>query len=311
MLTVAPDVLGQVIAAQIRAPKRAKVLRALADAPETELTTAALREAVGDCRDALNALCKMGFVKLEKRESLRRPYGAMERLSERDPRLTRQQEDVLAAELLPAVERGQGGFLLYGVTGSGKTEVYIRLVRRALEVGKSADRPRAGDRPHAADGLLVPSSASARTRPCSIPAFRRASDSTSGGASGAGEARVVIGARSAVFAPLANVGVIVVDEEHEGSYQSDRRPPLRRPRGRHGGARRARARCCSWAAPRRPCASYMRSMPGVRPENRLTLIELPERVGGRPLPEVEVVDMRREFERGNRSHLQRPPLGWS
>lgn len=70
MLTVAPDVLGQVIAAQIRAPKRAKVLRALADAPETELTTAALREAVGDCRDALNALCKMGFVKLEKRESL-------------------------------------------------------------------------------------------------------------------------------------------------------------------------------------------------------------------------------------------------
>lgn len=73
VLTVAPDVLGQVIAAQIRAPKRAKVLRALADAPETELTTAALREAVGDCRDALNALCKMGFVKLEKRESLRRP----------------------------------------------------------------------------------------------------------------------------------------------------------------------------------------------------------------------------------------------
>ena len=91
VLTVAPDVLGQVIAAQVRAPKRAKVLRALADAPDMELTTAALRETVGDCRDALNALCKMGFVKLEKRESLRRPYGAMESLSEKDPRLTRQQ----------------------------------------------------------------------------------------------------------------------------------------------------------------------------------------------------------------------------
>ena len=137
VLTVAPDVLGQVIAAQVRAPKRAKVLQALADAPDMELTTAALRETVGDCRDALNALCRMGFVKLEKRESLRRPYGEMERLSAQDPELTRQQEDVLA-ELLPAVETGKGEFLLFGVTGSGKTEVFIRAVRRAAQMGKTA-----------------------------------------------------------------------------------------------------------------------------------------------------------------------------
>lgn len=96
-----------------------------------------LRETVGDCRDAVNTLAKMGFVKLEKREKLRSPYGAMERLSQQDPRLTRQQENVLS-ELLPAVERGQGSFLLYGVTGSGKTEVFIRAVRKAAQLGKTA-----------------------------------------------------------------------------------------------------------------------------------------------------------------------------
>ena len=79
----------------------------------------------------------MGFVKLEKRESLRRPYGEMERLSAQDPELTRQQENVLA-ELLPAVETGKGEFLLYGVTGSGKTEVFIRAVRRRRADGQDA-----------------------------------------------------------------------------------------------------------------------------------------------------------------------------
>ena len=103
-----------------------------------------------------------------------------------------------------------------------------------------------------------------------------------------------------MFAPLANVGVLIVDEEHEGSYQSDRRP---RYDAREVAWQRAQGAgavlLLGSATP--SIASYMRSMPGVRPENRLTLIELPERVGGRPLPEVEVVDMRREFERGNRS----------
>ena len=148
VLTVDSDILGQVIAAQTRAPKRAKVLRALAEAPSHELPLPSLRETVGDCRDAVNTLAKMGFVKLEKREKLRSPYGAMERLSQQDPKLTRQQENVLS-ELLPAVERGQGSFLLYGVTGSGKRR------SQGGTAGQDGNRACSGNCAYAADGHVV------------------------------------------------------------------------------------------------------------------------------------------------------------
>ena len=139
-----------------------------------------------------------------------------------DPPLTRAQGRAVT-ELCAALEHGGGRFLLHGVTGSGKTEVYIRLVRRALELGKSAV-------------VLVPEIA---LTPQMVAWFhqRFGADAAvlhSGLSQGehfdewrrirSGEARVVIGARSAAFAPLANVGVLIVDEEHEGSYQSDRRP---------------------------------------------------------------------------------------
>ena len=245
----------------------------------------------------LRALVQKGVVKVYKQGERRAP-AVLRGETLPDPPLTRAQGRAVS-ELCAALEHGGGRFLLHGVTGSGKTEVYIRLVRRALEVGKSAIVlvPEIALTPQmvswfhqrfGADAAVLHSGLSQGER---FDEWRRIRS---------GEARVVIGARSAVFAPLANVGVIVVDEEHEGSYQSDRRP---RYDAREVAWRRAEGAgavlLLGSATP--SIASYMRSMPGVRPENRLTLIELPERVGGRPLPEVEVVDMRREFERGNRS----------
>ena len=115
-----------------------------------------------------------------------------------------------------------------------------------------------------------------------------------------GGARVVIGARSAVFAPLSNVGAIIVDEEHEHTYFSEHRPrydarEVARMRAEEAGA----VLLLGSATP--SIASYMRCMPGVKPHNRLNLIEMDTRVNGRDLPEVDIVDMAKEFTKGNTS----------
>lgn len=291
VLTVAPDVLGQVIAAQVRAPKRAKVLRALADAPDMELTTAALRETVGDCRDALNALCRMGFVKLEKRESLRRPYGAMERLSEKDPRLTRQQEDVLA-ELLPAVERGQGEFLLYGVTGSGKTSVYIRLIRQALEEGKSALLlvPEIALTPQLLGKLTSHFGRQVAVLHSSLRVGERFDEWRR---IQSGEARVVVGTRSAVFAPAENLGLILVDEEQEHTYKSENAPRYHaREVAIYRGVQEGALVVLGSATPSVESMYFARS--GV-----YSLYTMRQRYNGQTLPAVEIVDMKQELRNGN------------
>ena len=132
------------------------------------------------------------------------------------------QQEVLEV-VLPELDQGRGKFLLHGVTGSGKTEVFIRLVRHVLEQGRTAlilvpeialtpqmvryFRSRFG-----AVAAVLHSRLSAGERFDEWRRIRR------------GDARVVIGARSAVFAPLDRLGLIVVDEEHEQTYLSDRHP---------------------------------------------------------------------------------------
>ena len=292
-LTLDPAVREQVIAAQKRAPKRAAVLRELAAAPDGELPCDALRARLGECRAVLTALEKMGMLRLEKREALRTPYGEMERLAAQDPELTRQQEGVLAS-LLPAVEEGRGAFLLYGVTGSGKTEVFIRAVRRAAQLGKTAIvlvpeialtpqmvmwfRSRFGE-----DAAVLHSRLSPGERYDEWRRIRR------------GDVRVVIGARSAIFAPIENVGLIIVDEEHEQSYLADSTP-------RYDARELARMRCEreGGALLLASATPSMRSF-ALAGRGDLTLLEMPRRVNDRPMPEVHIVDMREELRQGNRS----------
>ena len=293
VLTADRSIGDQLVAAQARAPKRAQVLRALLDHPEPEVPLDDLRRQLGECRQPLLALAKMGFVRLETRETLRSPYGAMERLAAQDPRLTPQQEDVLHT-LLPALENGGGAFLLYGVTGSGKTEVFIRAVRRAAQLGKTAIvlvpeialtpqmvmwfRSRFGE-----DAAVLHSRLSPGERYDEWRRIRR------------GDVRVVIGARSAIFAPLENIGLIIIDEEHEQSYIADNTP-------RYDAREVARWRC-EYEGAALLLASATPSMRSFAMAGRgdLTLLEMPRRVQNRPLPEVHVVDMREELKAGNRS----------
>jgi len=196
------------------------------------------------------------------------------------------------SELIPALAHTQKPFLLHGVTGSGKTEVYIRLVREALKRGKGAIilvpeivltpqminwfRSRFGDAMAVLHSRLTPGER--------FDEWRRIRF---------GDARIVIGARSAVFAPVENLGVIIVDEEHEQTYLSDRFPQydareIAASRGKREGAvvllSSATPSIYSYAMARR--GDYM-------------LLEMPHRVLNRPLPSIHIVDMREELRLGN------------
>ena len=288
-LTLPAERVEEFAAANRRAVRQIETLHALAegDAEASALDAAALK-----------ALAKKGLVEIYESEVRRTPTLLRSFTPEPDPVLMPGQQAAVA-RLTEALESGGGRFLLHGVTGSGKTEVYIRLIRRALEMGRTAVvlvpeialTPQMVTWFHSRFGgnaAVLHSALSAGER---YDEWRRIRS---------GEARVVVGARSAVFAPLDDIGVIVVDEEHESTYQSDHRP---RYDAREAAWQRAAAHgavlVLGSATP--SIATYMRAMPGVRPENRLQLIELRQRVNRRPLPSVEVVDMRSEFRLGNHS----------
>jgi primosomal protein N' (replication factor Y) len=191
-----------------------------------------------------------------------------------------------------AAAMAQGGFhplLLYGITGSGKTAVYVAAMQRALDAGRSALllvpeiglTPAMAGQMFAAFGTEVAMLHSALTPDERAEQWHRIHR---------GEARIVIGTRSAVFAPLANLGLILVDEEHDGSYKQEETP---RYHGRDVAVMRAMFNqtvvVLGSATP--SLESWANSLRG-----RYQLIEMRSRVMNRPLPKVELVDMRTEFK---------------
>ncbi len=208
------------------------------------------------------------------------------------PALTAAQAAAFAS-IQEALSRGGETVLLHGVTGSGKTELYLRAIEATVQQGGSAIclvpeialTPQTIDRFRARFGGWVAvwhSRMTARQRGEAWAAMQ------------AGRARIVVGARSAVFAPLPRVRLIVVDEEHERTYKQEDVP---RYHARDVALARARlVRGTVLLGSATPAVeSYERARQG-----RWRLLELPERVHGRPLAAVEVVDLRNEFHQGRR-----------
>jgi primosomal protein N' (replication factor Y) len=226
----------------------------------------------GDDLGALRRLEKRGLVTIgeraERREPLTRPP------VDRAVELTAAQAAALAA-----VEQG-GEHLLHGVTGSGKTEVYLRAAARALERGQGvivlvpeiALTPQTVGRFQARFGDTVALLHSALGEGERYDEWRRLRS---------GEARIAVGPRSAVFAPVERLGLVVVDEEHDSSYKHE------------GDPRYDARRVAAWRAARAGAALLVGSAT-PRPETwrALPRLELRERADGRPLPPVRVLDMR-------------------
>jgi primosomal protein N' (replication factor Y) (superfamily II helicase) len=197
-------------------------------------------------------------------------------------------EAVAASEFRP--------FLLYGVTGSGKTAVYLAAMRRALEAGKSAILlvPEIGLTPamaaqlHHAFGTevaLLHSALTPEERGEQWHRIRR------------GEARVVVGTRSAIFAPVDQLGLVVVDEEHDGSYKQESMP---RYHARDVAVMRAKlAGATVVLGSATPSLETWHNTA----QGKYRRIDIRERVMDRPLPTVHLIDMRREFEETGKENL--------
>jgi primosomal protein N' (replication factor Y) len=235
---------------------------------------------------------------VEKERGRRKAAGAglAAGAAETPPTLTPAQSRVLE-DLLPRLEGGAFSVvLLHGVTGSGKTEVYLSLMARCLERGRSALMlvpeialtpavqslfySRFGDRV-----ALLHSGLTERERDEAWWRARR------------GEAKVVLGTRSAIFAPLANLGAVIVDEEHDSSYKQEETP---RYHGRDVAV--VRAQFAGAVALLGSATPSLESYWNAR-EGKYHLAKMEERVGGRQLAAVEVVDMRQEFRE---THTQAP-----
>jgi primosomal protein N' (replication factor Y) len=185
--------------------------------------------------------------------------------------------------------RSFGGLLLHGVTGSGKTAVYLAAMRAVLGAGRSAILlvPEIGLTPAVAADLhqvfgeevaILHSALSDKERAEQWHRIKR------------GEARVVVGTRSAVFAPVADLALMIVDEEQDSSYKQEETP---RYHARDVAVMRAKmanaAVVLGSATP--SLESYFNAK-----KNKYTLLEMPDRVEQRPLPEVEIINMRQEFQ---------------
>jgi primosomal protein N' (replication factor Y) (superfamily II helicase) len=296
----------QVYAVRVAGPVPEKPLRLspvakrILEALGAEGTAADHRELLQTARADLAALKRLsasGLIQLEPSNAERRSARQTEEApapddewAQADPSLvlTSAQSTVLDDLTKQLESRQFQTVLLHGVTGSGKTEVYLRLIARCLGLGRTALAlvPEIALTPSVQAQFLarfgqkvalLHSALSENERHEEWWRVRR------------GEAQVVLGTRSAIFAPLANLGLVIVDEEHDTSYKQEERP---RYHGRDVAV--VRARLAGALAVLGSATPSLESYWNAR-EGKYRLALLPERVEGRKLADVEIVDMREEF----------------
>lgn len=279
-----------------RSSKRREVVSFLARNGETALHD--LRYFTGAAKKTVDDLCRLGAVSLREQEEYRiseKQYA----VKATDITLNDEQQRVCDA-LLAQIDRGEAGVtLLLGVTGSGKTMVYIRLAQLLLERGKSvmilvpeiALTPQMMARFTAYFGdrvALLHSGLRMTERYDQYKRIRR------------GEARIVLGTRSAVFAPLAELGLIIMDEEQEGSYESENAPCYHaRDVAKYRCAQEGARLLLGSATPTVETAWHAE-------KGDYGLLELRQRFNRQALPRVIVADLRHELRQGRSTVISQP-----
>lgn len=278
---------------------KVRVLEALFT--EEELPYELVRQKLNVAPATLQALEKQGYLRIERESYYRNPVRQMSREEDR-PCLHEIQTHIIDEVAADYQAGNPGTYLVHGVTGSGKTEVYLGIIERMIAMGKQAI-------------VLIPEIA--LTYQTLLRFYKRFGDRVSVINSTlsmgekydqierakAGEIDVIIGPRSALFTPFANLGVIVMDEEHEGSYKSESSPKYH--------ARETAIQIASLygasvvlgsATP--SLEAYYRASLG-----QYKLYEMKSRPQGSVLPRVCTVDLREELKQGNRSVFSRKLRG--
>ena len=248
-------------------------------------------------RAIVNTLCKNGYTEIIEKKIERNPFEFKE--IERTTKLTLTEEQAKAFSTVcdSMDDMLFSEFLLYGVTGSGKTEVYLQLIEKALNEHKSSI-------------LLVPEiSLTPQTVNRFIARFGKENIAVLHSKLSIGErydewnkindgrAKIVIGARSAIFAPVKDLGLIIIDEEHDSSYKSEMTP-------KYDAKEVARFMCKEANVPLLLGSATPDIDTFYRAKNEeIMLLELKNRANNASLPDIEIIDLREELAKGNKSMI--------
>ena len=286
---------------KIKSEKQKRVLNFVKDnegatVPEIEMFT--------DCaRGIVNTLVKNGYLEIVEKKVERNPLLGRECEKTYKLNLTEEQEKAYKniEEVIDNKQYQQ--FLLYGVTGSGKTEVYLQLIEKVLNIGKNAI-------------VLVPEiSLTPQMLDRFISRFGKEEIAILHSKLSIGErhdewerirekkARIVIGARSAIFAPIENIGIIIIDEEHDSSYKSETNPRYNAKEIAKVLAKENQAPLVLGSATPDMTTFYHATDEDEFGNTKIKLLTLTKRANQSSLPKVEIIDLKQELANGNRSML--------
>lgn len=272
---------------------RERFLQALLDSPSGRVTKAKMAGISKLPLKEMKKLEEQGLIVLKDKIQYRNPFASFEKKAEKLP--LNEEQKAIVEDFCQDQEAGIArNYLLYGVTGSGKTEVYLALIEKILSCGKQAivlipeisltyQTVRRFYERFGEDIAVLHSKMSPGERSDSYVRIE------------AGDANIVIGARSALFAPVKNLGLIIIDEEHDGAYKSDSTPKYHaRETAIYRASTCGASVVLGSATP--SMESYYRAIRGI-----YGLWTLKKRGSHAILPKVSVVDLKEEFKMGNRS----------
>lgn len=254
----------------------------------------------GVSRETINSLVKKGYIEIKQEKVNRNPLSLKKSNENKKLKLTEEQELAIEKVENSIEEKKFKEFLLYGVTGSGKTEVYMQLIEKVIKNGKSAI-------------LLVPEiSLTPQMLDRFIGRFGKDKIAVLHSKLSIGErhdewirikeekSKIVIGARSAIFAPVKNLGIIIIDEEHDSSYKSESSPRYNAKEIAEKICKEKNIPLILGSATPDINTFYRTNLENID-DRKITLLKLTKRANNSSLPKVKIVDLKKELAIGNKT----------